>query len=89
MSHFSHTNVQMRYNPIKCQCLLIKKVKVFIYDTVCFKNGLYEFGSALYVQILHYCCFTIQLVMLHVFNINLKNYALLTHQKVSKIPGFL
>ena len=32
-------------------CLLIKKVKVIIlflmiYDTVCFKSSLYEFGSA-------------------------------------------
>jgi len=33
-------------------------------DTVCFKNSLYEFVSALFVQLLHYFGFTIQLVML-------------------------
>ena len=40
---------------------------MFIYDTVCFKNSLCEFGSALFVQMLHYFGFTIQLFMLCVF----------------------
>jgi len=37
---------------------------VFIYDTVCLKNSLYEFVSALFVQMLHYFCFTNQLALL-------------------------
>ena len=42
---------------------------MFIYDTVCFKNNLLEFDRALFVQMLHYFGFTIQLVMLRVFNV--------------------
>ena len=33
-----------------------------IYDTFYVKNSLYEFGSALFVQMMHYFGFTIQLV---------------------------
>jgi len=43
---------------------------VIIYDTVCLKYSLYEFGS---VQMLHYFGFTIQLALLRVFDINVKN----------------
>jgi len=32
-------------NLILCRHILIKKVKVIIFDTICFKNSLYEFGS--------------------------------------------
>jgi len=39
------------------------------------KNSLYEFRSALFVQLLHYFGFTIQLVMLCVFNVKVKNLA--------------
>jgi len=55
-------------------------VKVIIYETVCFKNSLYEFGSALFVQMLHYFGFTIQLVMQRVFNDKVKNLAFDTSQ---------
>jgi len=48
---------------------------MFIYDTVCFKNSLYEFVSALFVQMLHYFGFTIQLALLLVFNVKVKNLA--------------
>ena len=47
-------------------------MKVFIYDTVYFENSLYEFGSALFVQILDYFGFNIQL---RVFSIKVKNLA--------------
>ena len=56
---------------------------MFIYDTVCFKNNLYEFVSALVVQMLHYFGLTIQLVMLHVFNVKLKNLAVDTSKIIT------
>ena len=49
--------------------------KKIIYDTVCFKSSLYEFSSTWFVQMLHYFSFTIQLALLSVFNIKLKNFA--------------
>jgi len=48
---------------------------VLISYTVCFKNSLYKFGSALFVQIFNYFGFTIQLVMPRVFNVKVKNLA--------------
>jgi len=51
---------------------------VIIYDTVCFKISLYEFGIALFVQMLHYFGFTIQLALLRVFNVKVKNLAFVT-----------
>jgi len=52
------------------------EVQMFINDTICFKNSLNEFRSVLFfVQILQCCCLTIQLVMLPVFNIKVKNLA--------------
>ena len=48
---------------------------MFIYDTVCFKDSLYEFVSALVVQMLHYFGFTIQLALLRGFNVKVKNLA--------------
>ena len=47
---------------------------MIIYDTVCFKSSLYEFSSTWFVQTLHYFSFTIQLALLRVFNIKLKNF---------------
>jgi len=61
------------------------KVKVFIYNTVYFKNSLYEFGSAWFVQMLHYFGFTIQLIYAMCFNVKVKNLAFDT----SKMHGFL
>jgi len=49
---------------------------VFINVTICFKNSLYKFGIALFVQNLHYFqFFTIQLVMLCFFNLKMKYHA--------------
>jgi len=63
-------------------------VKVFIYDTVCFKNSLYEFVSALFVQMSHYFVFSIQLVMLRVFNVKVKNLAFDTSTNYHKCMIF-
>ena len=57
---------------------------MFIYDTVCFKNSLCEFGSVLFVQMLHYFGFTIQLFMLCVFNVKVKNLAFNTLKIITK-----
>ena len=48
---------------------------MIIYDTVYVKNNLYEFGSALFAQMLHYFGFTIQLALLRIFNVKVKNLA--------------
>ena len=42
---------------------------------VCFKNSLHEFGSPWFVQMLHYFGFKIQLALLCVVNIKVKNLA--------------
>ena len=59
-------------------------LEVIIYDTVCFKDSLYEFGSAWFVQMLPYFGFTIHLALLRVFRT-----LHLTYQLSSQMHGFL
>jgi len=51
---------------------------------VCFKNSEYEFGSASFVQMLHYFCFTIQLALLRVLKVKVKNLAFETSKLITK-----
>jgi len=55
-------------------------LEVFIYDTAYLKNSLYEFCSALFVQMLHFG-FTSQVVHATCFNFKVKNLVFDTSKK--------
>ena len=66
-------------------CRSFSDLEVFIYDTAYLKNSLYEFCSALFIQRLHYFSFTIQLVMLCVLNVKVKNLAFGTSKTITNV----
>mgnify|MGYP000741849363 FL=1 len=78
-----------------CYCIAINmnifyaiNVEIEIYDSVYLKNSLYEFGSALFVQMLHYFGFSIQLVYATCFKLIVKNLAFDTSNKYHKCMVF-
>jgi len=61
----------------------LKGQSVHLWYSLFNKISLYEFRSALFVQLLHYFGFTIQLVMLCVFNVKVKNFAFDTSKSIT------